>query len=310
MAVTRPSALNRKQRKAFARRLQSADPGLDVMHPNAAGIDVGNSTHYVAVRPDRDPNPVRRFDCFTVDLHRLADWLEQCGVTTVAMQSTGVYWIPLYEILDARGLEVYLVNARHTKNLPGRKSDVQESQWLLKLHTYGLLRNSFHPAAAIRVIRTYWRQRADHVRAISTCIQRMQKTLTQMNIQLANVISDLSGWTVAAIDWAAAAGVHLVNVSLGTAKAAHEEALREAVVAHSRRARSSSPLEARRACDIFLAACPASSRWKSIRRFRATAIGRRSSTAARCSTPQVFRVRSPACRRSATCTASASPSRT
>jgi hypothetical protein len=111
------------------------------------------------------------------------------------MQSTGVYWIPLYEILDARGLEVYLVNARHTKNLPGRKSDVQESQWLMKLHRYGLLRNSFHPATEIRVIRTYWRQRGDQVRAISTCVQRMQKTLTQMNIQLANVISDLSGWT-------------------------------------------------------------------------------------------------------------------
>ena len=195
MAATYPSRLNRKQRKALARRLQSADPGLEVMHPNAAGIDVGNSTHYVAVRPDRDPSPVRRFDCFTADLHRLADWLQHCGVTTVALQSTGVYWIPLYEILDARGLEVYLVNARHTKNLPGRKSDVQESQWLLKLHTYGLLRNSFHPAADIRVTRTYWRQRGDHVRAISTCIQRMQKALTQMNIQLANVISDLSGWT-------------------------------------------------------------------------------------------------------------------
>ncbi|HEY2644705.1 MAG TPA: IS110 family transposase [Galbitalea sp.] len=195
MATTHQSRLNRKQRNELARRLQAADPGLDIVHPNAAGIDVGNSTHYVAVRPDRDPNPVRRFDCFTADLHRLADWLEQCGVTAVAMQSTGVYWIPLYEILDARGLEVYLVNARHTKNLPGRKSDVQESQWLLKLHTYGLLRNSFHPAAEIRVTRTYWRQRADHVRAISTCIQRMQKALTQMNIQLANVISDLSGWT-------------------------------------------------------------------------------------------------------------------
>jgi transposase len=195
MVATRSSRLNRKQRRQLARRLQSADPGLDVVHPHAAGIDVGNSTHYVAVRPDRDPTPVRRFDCFTADLHRLADWLQQCGVTTIAMQSTGVYWIPLYEILDARGLEVYLVNARHTKNLPGRKSDVQESQWLLKLHTYGLLRNSFHPAAEIRVLRTYWRQRGDHVRAISTCIQRMQKALTQMNIQLANVISDLSGWT-------------------------------------------------------------------------------------------------------------------
>ena len=195
MTLPHASPFNRKQRKALARRLQSADPGLEVMHPNAAGIDVGNDAHYVAVRPDRDPNPVRRFDCFTADLHRLADWLQQCGVTTVALQSTGVYWLPLYDVLEARGLEVYLVNARHTKNLPGRKSDVQESQWLLKLHTYGLLRNSFYPSAEIRVVRTYWRQRADHVRAVSTCIQRMQKTLTQMNLQLANVISDLSGWT-------------------------------------------------------------------------------------------------------------------
>jgi transposase len=195
MAATHPSRLNRKQRHELARRLQSADPGLDIVHPNAAGIDVGNSVHYVAVRPDRDPQPVRRFECFTADLHRLADWLQQCGVTTVALQSTGVYWLPLYDILDARGLEVYLVNARHTKNLPGRKTDVQESQWLLKLHTYGLLRNSFYPSADIRVVRTYWRQRADHVGAVSTCIQRMQKALTQMNIQLANVISDLSGWT-------------------------------------------------------------------------------------------------------------------
>lgn len=195
MAVRHASPVNRKQRHALARRLRSADPGLEVMHPNAAGIDVGNDAHYVAVRPDRDPNPVRRFDCFTADLHRLADWLQQSGVTTVALQSTGVYWLPLYDVLEARGLEVYLVNARHTKNLPGRKSDVQESQWLLKLHTYGLLRNSFYPSAEIRVIRTYWRQRADHVQAVSSCIQRMQKTLTQMNIQLANVISDLSGLT-------------------------------------------------------------------------------------------------------------------
>ncbi len=165
-----------------------------MVHPRAAGIDVGNVAHYVAVRPDQDREPVRRFECFTTDLHRLADWLRACGVETVAMQSAGVYWIPLYEILEERGFEVYLVNARHTKNLPGRKSDVQESQWLLKLHTYGLLNNSFQPTAEIRV-RTYWRQRAEHVRAASTCIQRMQKVLTQMNVQLANVISDLSGLT-------------------------------------------------------------------------------------------------------------------
>jgi transposase len=193
--MARTAGLNRKQRKALARQLRSDDPGLEVMHPHAAGIDVGNSAHYVAVRPDRDADSVRRFECFTAELHRLADWLQHCGVTTVAMQSTGVYWIPLYEILDARGFEVYLVNARHTRNLPGRKTDVQESQWLLKLHTYGLLRNSFHPPAAIRVARTFWRQRGNHVQAVSTCIQRMQKALTQMNIQLANVISDLSGWT-------------------------------------------------------------------------------------------------------------------
>jgi transposase len=186
---------NRNTRKELARRLQSENPGLEVVHPRAAGIDVGNSAHYVAVRPDCDPEPVRRFECFTADLHRLANWLQSCGVKTVAMQSTGVYWIPLYDILEEHGFEVYLVNARHTKNLPGRKSDVQESQWLLKLHTYGLLNNSFQPASKIRVLRTYWRQRAQHVSGAATCIQRMQKALTQMNIQLANVISDLSGVT-------------------------------------------------------------------------------------------------------------------
>lgn len=204
--ATEKQLLNRKQRKELARQLRSEDPGLAVVHPHAAGIDVGNGAHYVAVRPDHDPEPVRRFDCFTVDLHRLADWLRSCGVKSVVMQSTGVYWIPLYEILEERGFEVYLVNARHTKNLPGRKSDVQESQWLLKLHTYGLLNNSFQPTAEIRVLRTYWRQRAEHVQAASVCIQRMQKVLTQMNVQLANVISDLSGVTGQAIMRAILAG--------------------------------------------------------------------------------------------------------
>jgi transposase len=186
---------NRKERKELARRLRSEDPGLEVVHPHAAGVDVGNGAHYVAVRPDCDSQPVRRFECFTADLHRLAGWLQSCGVQTVALQSTGVYWIPLYDILEESGFEVYLVNARHTKNLPGRKSDVQESQWLLKLHTYGLLNNSFQPTSEIRVLRTYWRQRAEHARGIGTCILRMQKALTQMNLQLANVISDLSGVT-------------------------------------------------------------------------------------------------------------------
>jgi transposase len=175
--------------------LQAENPGLKVVHPQAAGIDVGNGAHYVAVRPDRDPQPVRRFECFTAELYRLANWLQCCGVKSVALQSTGVYWIPLYDILEERGIEVYLVNARHTKNLPGRKSDVQESQWRLKLHTYRLLNNSFQPPSKIRTLRTYWRQRLQYVTGAATCVQRMQKALTQMNIQLANVISDLSGVT-------------------------------------------------------------------------------------------------------------------
>jgi len=165
---------NRKARKELARRLQSENSGLEVVHPHAAGIDVGNSAHYVAVRPDRDSQPVRRFECFTAELHRLADWLQSCGVKTVALQSTGVYWIPLYDTLEERGFDVYLVNAQHTKNLPGRKSDVQESQWLLKLHTYGLLNNSFQPPSKIRTLRTYWRQRLQHVTGAATCVQRMQ----------------------------------------------------------------------------------------------------------------------------------------
>jgi hypothetical protein len=131
----RKQTLNRKQRREWTRKMWSADPGLMVVHPDAAGIDVGNSSHYVAVPPDRDPQPVRTFECFTVDLLELAAWLKQCGIKTVAMQSTGVYWIALYDVLEAEDLEVYLVNAEHTRNLPGRKSDVQESQWLMKLHT-------------------------------------------------------------------------------------------------------------------------------------------------------------------------------
>jgi len=218
---------NRKARKELARRLQSENPGLEVVHPHAAGIDVGNSAHYVAVRPDRDPQPVRRFECFTADLYRLADWLHSCGVKTIALQSTGVYWIPLYDILEERGFEVYLVNARHTKNLPGRKSDVQESQWLLKLHTYGLLNNSFQPPSKIRTLRTYWRQRLQHVIGAATCVQRMQKALTQMNIQLANVISDLSGVTGQMIVRAIVAGERnprrLAELSHPRIQASHAE---------------------------------------------------------------------------------------
>jgi transposase len=191
--------LNRKQRKELARRLQAADPGLEVVHRNAAGIDVGNASHFVAVAPGCDPEPVREFGSWTADLLRMADWLKQCGVKTVAMQSTGVYWIALHEVLEKAGIQVWLVNARETKNLPGRKSDVQESQWLLKLHTYGLLRNSFRPPEQICQVRTIWRLRDRHVQDAGREIQHMQKALTTMNVQLANAISDVSGYSGQAI---------------------------------------------------------------------------------------------------------------
>src|SRR5262249_4959100 len=141
--------MNRKQRREMMRKMQSEDLSLEVIHPDAAGIDIGNESHYVAVPPGRDSQSVRRFGCTTAELKAMAAWLKQCSIHTVAMQSTSVYWIAVYDILEQAGLEVYLVNARDTKNLPGRKSDVQESQWLMKLHTYGLLRNSFRPSQEV-----------------------------------------------------------------------------------------------------------------------------------------------------------------
>jgi transposase len=187
--------MNRKQRRALARRVAAADPGLSIVNPNAAGIDVGNASHFAAVPPDRDPNPVREFGFWTADLHKMAEWLVSCGIDTVAMQSTGVYWIPLYDILEQHGLRVVLVNARHTQNVPGRKTDVQECQWLMKLHTYGLLRDSFRLAQNMEGVRTVWRVRGRHVEEAARSVQHMQKALTKMNVQLANVISDISGLT-------------------------------------------------------------------------------------------------------------------
>lgn len=193
------SRRGRKQQDRAKLKPQDGTLGLSVVHPNAAGIDVGNQEHYVAIPPHLGTEPVRVFGCFTADLKALADWLGERGIETVAMQSTGVYWIALYDLLSERGIKVFLVNARDTKNMPGRKSDIQECQWLLKLHVYGLLKNSFRPEEEICVMRTLWRQRQQHIGDASRCIQHMQKALTQMNLQLANVISDLSGWTGQAI---------------------------------------------------------------------------------------------------------------
>jgi transposase len=149
----------------------------------------------VAVPPDRDATPVRSFATFTGDLHRLADWLTACRVTSVAMEATGVYWIPIYEILEARGFTVLLVNARHVKNVPGRKSDVSDCEWLRDLHIVGLLRGSFRPADGIVALRAYLRHRTSLVESAGTHIQRMQKALVQMNVQLSLVVSDITGET-------------------------------------------------------------------------------------------------------------------
>jgi transposase len=191
--------MNRQQRRELQQRLNAVDPGLEIVHPDAAGIDVGNESHFVAVPAGRDPHPVREFGSWTADLHHMGEWLKSCGIQTVAMQSTGVYWIALQEILEQHGIEVYLVNARGTKNLPGRKSDVQECQWLMKLHTYGLLRNSFRPPEEILAVRTVWRLRDRFVKDAGRAIQQIQKALTTMNIRLANAISDVSGVTGMAI---------------------------------------------------------------------------------------------------------------
>jgi transposase len=185
----------RGQRQASAQRSSKVSRNLTMLNPNAAGIDVGASEHYVAVPAERDEQPVRCFGAFTEDLHRLAQWLRQCGVRTVAMESTGVYWIPLYQILEDYGFVVKLVNARHVKHVPGRKSDVQDCQWLQQLESFGLLSGSFRPEAKICILRSYMRQRQMLISNASRHIQQMQKALTQMNLKLHQVISDLSGQT-------------------------------------------------------------------------------------------------------------------
>src|ERR1700675_605538 len=191
--------LNRSQRRELGRRVAVADPGLTIVNANAGGIDVGNESHYVAVPPDRDRCPVREFGCWTAALKQMAEWLKSCRIDTVAMQATGVYWIALYDILEQHGIRVVLVNAQHTKNVPGRKTDVQECQWLMKLHTYGLMRDSFRLQQDMEYVRTIWRLRDRHVKDAGREVQHMQKALTKMNIQLANVISDISGLSGQAI---------------------------------------------------------------------------------------------------------------
>jgi transposase len=184
----------------------TVEPELEKVYPQAAGIDIGASEHWVSIPAELDPEPVRKFSCFTADLHAIAQWLISKGITTVAMESTGVYWIPLFQILETSGLEVRLVNARFVKTVPGRKSDVLDCQWLQKLHSYGLLAGSFRPDDQVCVFRSYIRQRDSLTRSASVHIQRMQKALTQMNVQLHRVVSDITGVTGMAIIRAIVAG--------------------------------------------------------------------------------------------------------
>jgi len=181
---------------------------LIIVNPDAAGLDIGQDEIWVCVPADREAPAVRPFGTYTPDLNALADWLEACQIRTVALESTGVYWIPIYEILEARGLTVYVVNARHVKHVPGRKSDIQDCQWIQRLHTYGLLSASFRPVADICAIRSYVRQRAMLIAYRAAHIQHMQKALQQMNVQLMQVLSDITGKTGLAIIRAILAGEH------------------------------------------------------------------------------------------------------
>ena len=171
----------------------SIDQGWETLNPHAAGIDIGAREHFACVPPGSTPNNVRRFGTCTADLEAMADWFKECGVTTVAMEATGVYWIAAFQTLERRGFQVLLANARQTKNVAGRKSDVRDCQWIQRLHTYGLLQGSFRPADAYCVVRTYLRYRDELVCARSTQCQHMQKALHQMNVQLTQVLSDVAG---------------------------------------------------------------------------------------------------------------------
>src|ERR1700704_232240 len=189
--MTQRSQKNR--RRKFT--VQNLPKQLQHINVNAAGIDIGAEQHLVSVPEGRAEVSVRQFGTFTAELQALADWLAACGVTSVAMESTGVYWIPLFELLERRGFEVKLVDARHVKNVSGRKSDVLDCQWLQQLHTYGLLAGAFRPSDEICVLRGYMRQREMLVQVAAMHIQHMQKALQQMNLLLHNVVTDITGVT-------------------------------------------------------------------------------------------------------------------
>ena len=191
-----------------SRRPRRGRSKLTLVNGDAAGLDVGATFHVVAIPAERDTQPVRTFQSFTADLHALAEWLEAAGIRTIAMESTGVYWVPVYEVLEQRGFEVLLVNARDTRNVPGRKTDVNDAQWLQQLHQHGLLRGSFRPRDGIVRLRAYLRHRERLLDYRAAHIQHMQKALMQMNVQLHHAVTDITGRTGMQILRAIVAGNH------------------------------------------------------------------------------------------------------
>ena len=188
------TTMKRKAKNAQNQKQKiTINPDWELINPNAAGIDIGSREHWACVPPGRAERNVGKFGTFTCDLEALADWFQECGVNSVAMEATGVYWIPAFQILEGRGFKVVLVNARQTKNVAGRKTDVQDCQWIQRLHTYGLLQASFRPEDIYCVLRTYLRYRDELVSARSTQCQHMQKALQEMNVQLHHVLSDVTG---------------------------------------------------------------------------------------------------------------------
>lgn len=208
-------------------KVVAVSTGPKEIKQDVAGIDVGSEHHYVAVPEGRDAEPVRRFGSYTAELYRMVQWLLECGIKSVVMQATGVYWFGLYQVLEDHGLAVTVTNARYTKMLPGRKSDVAECQWLQQLESFGLLTQSFRPTEEIRVLRSYMRQRENLVADIGICIQRIQKVLTEMNLQIGNVLSDINGKSGMAILRAIVAGERdpdrLANFCNSRIQATHQQ---------------------------------------------------------------------------------------
>lgn len=199
--------MKNKSKKQKIQEIQSSEISLPVLFPHTAGIDIGSKSHFVAVPSSCDPDPVREFSGFTEGLHKMADWLKKCGIENVIMESTGVYWIPAFELLESKGFAVKLVNAKHVKNVSAHKTDALDCQWLQQLGTFGLLSGAFRPSDEILPLRSYIRQREMLIKSAATHILHMQKALTQMNLQLHNVISDITGTTGMAIIRSIVSGV-------------------------------------------------------------------------------------------------------